>query len=66
MEVIEAFKVCKKELEKQINKTIKIVRSYTGGKYYSRYTDMGQRAGPFVNFLKEEGILAQYTMLGTP
>ena len=26
----------------------------------------GQMPGPFAKFLQEEGIIAQYTMLGTP
>ncbi|KAK4400091.1 Retrovirus-related Pol polyprotein from transposon TNT 1-94 [Sesamum angolense] len=58
-----AYKV---EVEKQLEKSIKIVRSDRGGEYYGRYTEKGQNPGPFAAFLKEEGIIAQYTMPGTP
>jgi transposase InsO family protein len=65
-EALNAFKTYKVEVEKQKEKKIKIVRSDRGGEYYDRYTDKGQMIGPFAKFLKEEGIVAQYTMLGTP
>ncbi|RZB42467.1 Retrovirus-related Pol polyprotein from transposon TNT 1-94 [Glycine soja] len=31
-----------------------------------RYTENGQAPGPFAKFLQEHGIVAQYTMLGSP
>jgi len=43
-----------------------IVRSDRGGEYYGRYTSDGQAPGPFAKFLQEHGIVAQYTMLGSP
>ena len=46
--------------------SIKIVRSDRGGEYYGRFTDQGQRPGPFAKFLEENGIVAQYTTPGTP
>jgi transposase InsO family protein len=42
------------------------VRSDRGGEYYGRYTELGQHLGPFARFLQEHGIVAQYTMPGTP
>ena len=45
---------------------IKIVRSDRGGEYYGRFTDKGQRHGPFAKFLEKNGIVAQYTTPGTP
>ncbi|KAK4273328.1 hypothetical protein QN277_021753 [Acacia crassicarpa] len=65
-EALDAFKVFKSEVEKQCGKQIKIVRSDKGGEYYGRYTEDGQAPGPFVKFLQEHGIVAQYTMPGSP
>ncbi|RVW73594.1 Retrovirus-related Pol polyprotein from transposon TNT 1-94 [Vitis vinifera] len=65
-EALDAFKVFKEEVEKQCGKQIKIVRSDRGGEYYGRYLEDGQSPGPFMKFLQEHGIVAQYTMLGSP
>ncbi|KAL0403765.1 UNVERIFIED_CONTAM: putative mitochondrial protein [Sesamum radiatum] len=37
-----------------------------GGEYFGRYTEGGQAPGPFAKFLAEQGIVAQYTMPGSP
>ncbi|GMI70971.1 hypothetical protein HRI_000766400 [Hibiscus trionum] len=66
MDVQEAFKVFKVEVEKQCGKQMKIVRTDRGDKYYDRYTEDGQAHGPFAKFLQENGIVAQYTMPGSP
>ena len=42
------------------------MRSDRGGEYYGRYIVSGQLPGPFATFLKEEGIIAQYSMPDTP
>jgi transposase InsO family protein len=65
-EAIDAFKIFKAEVEKQCCKQIKIMRSDKGGEYYGRYTEDGQAPGPFAKFLQEHGIVAQYTMPGSP
>ncbi|XP_072064284.1 uncharacterized protein [Arachis hypogaea] len=65
-EALDAFKVYKAEVEKQCGKKIKIVRSDRGGEFYGRYTESGQAPGPFAKYLQEHGIVAQYTMPGTP
>ena len=65
-EALGAFKVFKAEVEKQCEKQIKIVRTDRGGEYYGRYTEDGQTPGPFAKFLQEHGIVAQYTMPGSP
>ena len=65
-EALEAFKVFKAEVEKQCGIQIKIVRLDRGGEYYGRYTENGQTPGPFSRFLQEHGIIAQYTMPGSP
>ena len=38
------------------------MRSNRGGEYCGRYTKNGQVSSPFVRFLQEHGIVAQYTM----
>ncbi|RVW57605.1 Retrovirus-related Pol polyprotein from transposon TNT 1-94 [Vitis vinifera] len=63
---LDAFKVFKAEVEKQYGKQIKIVRSDRGGEYYGRYLEDGQSPRPFAKFLQEHGIVAQYTMSGSP
>ena len=61
------FKAYKVEVENQLNKRIKNVRSDRGGEYYGRYDGSGeQRPGPFAKFLEECGIVPQYTMPGSP
>ena len=54
------------EVGRQLDKKIKIVRSYRDGEYYGRYDELRQNSGPFAKFLEEHGIRAPYTMPGTP
>ena len=64
---LEVFKSFKVEVENQLNKRIKNVRSDRGGEYYGKYDDSGeQRPRPFAKFLEECGIVPQYTMSGSP
>ena len=65
-EALECFKIFKLEVEKQLEKHIKIVRSDRGGEYFGRYSELGQHKGPFATFLEEHGIMAQYTTPSTP
>jgi transposase InsO family protein len=64
---LDIFKSFKSEVELQLNKRIKDVRSDHGGEYYGRSDGSGeQRPGPFAKFLKDNGIVPQYTMSGSP
>ncbi|RVW47053.1 Retrovirus-related Pol polyprotein from transposon TNT 1-94 [Vitis vinifera] len=64
---LDVFKNFKAEVENQLSKKIKAVRSDRGGEYYGRYDRSGeQRRGPFAKYLMECGIVPQYTMPGTP
>ena len=64
---LDVFKEYKAEVELQLGKKIKAVKSDRGGEYYGRYDGSGeQRPGPFAIFLKECGIVPQYTMPGKP
>jgi transposase InsO family protein len=65
-EALDKFKIFKAEVENQLDKRIKIVRSDRGGEYYGRHTPFGQVPGPFAKFLQENGIVAQYSMPGEP
>ncbi|RVW63029.1 Retrovirus-related Pol polyprotein from transposon TNT 1-94 [Vitis vinifera] len=65
-QAIDIFEMFITEVERQLDKKIKIVRSDRGGEYYGRYDESGQNPGPFAKFLEKHGIRAQYTMPGTP
>ncbi|KAM1100035.1 hypothetical protein ACFX2B_006478 [Malus domestica] len=56
-ESFERFKEFKNEVEKQTGKQIKILRSDRGGEYLSN---------EFLDYLKEYGIISQWTPPGTP
>ncbi|GJU71726.1 putative zinc finger, CCHC-type containing protein [Tanacetum coccineum] len=65
-ESLEMFKTFKAEVENQLDRKIKVVRSDRGGEYYGRHTDVGQAPGSFFDFCKDHGIINQYIMPGTP
>ncbi|KAD2804767.1 hypothetical protein E3N88_38144 [Mikania micrantha] len=54
-EALETFKNFKAEVENQLDRKIKVVRSDRGGKYYGRHTDVGQSPGSFYKFCKIHG-----------
>ena len=57
----------KTEVENQLNKMIKSVKSDRGGKYYDRHDSSVERCpGSFARFIEECGIVSQYTMPGLP
>ena len=65
-ESLDMFKVFKTEVENQLNKRIKNVRSDRGGEYYGRNDGSGEQCpGPFAKYLEECGIVPQYTMHGS-
>ena len=63
---VNALEMYIKEVERQLDKKVKIIRSDRGGEYYGKYDESGQCPGPFAKFLEKHGICAQYTMPGTP
>ena len=65
-QAINIFEMFITEVERQLDKNIKIVRSDRGDEYYGRYDESGQNPGPFAKFLEKHGIRAQYTKPGTP
>ncbi|XP_039172086.1 protein CUP-SHAPED COTYLEDON 2 [Eucalyptus grandis] len=65
-ESLDKFKIYRTEVEKQLGKVIKVVRSDRGGEYYGRHGNVGQIKGPFAKYLEDSGIVAQFTMPGSP
>ena len=63
---VNALEMYIKEVERQLDKKVKIIRSDRGGEYYGKYDESGQCLGPFAKFLEKQGICAKYTMPGTP
>ena len=52
------FKIFRVDVETQLSKKIKYIRSDRSGEYYGRYDGSGeQRPGPFAEFLEECGIV---------
>jgi len=62
---VNALRIYINEVERQLDKKVKVVRSYRCGEYYERYDDKGQHIGSFAKFLEKCGICAQYTMSST-
>jgi len=56
---VNALEVYINEVERQLDKNVKIVRSDRGGEYYGKYDESGQHPGPFAKFLERRGICAQ-------
>ena len=56
-ESFKKFKVFKNEVQNQLGKNIKTLRSDRGGDYLSR---------EFIDHLRDYGIISQLTPLGTP
>ena len=65
-QAINALEVFVKEVKRQLDRKVKIVRSDRGDEYYGKHGESGQNPGPFAKFLERHGICAQYTMPGTP
>jgi transposase InsO family protein len=65
LEALYKFKLFKDEVENQHDLKIKVVRSDRGG-YYGCHTEYGQVPGPFAKFLRENGIVSQYSTPGEP
>ena len=57
---LDMFNNFKAEVENQLSKKIKVVRSDHECEYYGRYDGSGeQRSGPFAKYLMECGIVSQ-------
>jgi len=65
-EALETFQTYQTEVEKELDRKITVVRSDRGGEYFGRMDRDGVNHGPFAEYLKEQGIVPQYTTPGTP
>ena len=65
-QAVDILEIYVNEVERQLDKNVKIIRSDRGGEYYGKYNETGQCPGPFAKFLEKHGIAAQYTMPGSP
>jgi transposase InsO family protein len=66
-QALDTFKSFKSEVELQLNKRIKGVKSDRGGEYYGRPDGSGeQRPRPFAKFFEDNGIVPQYIMSSSP
>ena len=63
---MNALEIYINEVERQLYRKVKVVRSDRGGEYYRRHDESGQHPGLFAKFLEQRGICPQYTMSGTP
>ena len=63
VDVLETFI---SEVERQLNRKVKVIRSDRGGEYYGKTSEVGKIPGPFKKLLESKGICEQYTMPGSP
>ena len=48
---MDALEIYLNEVERQLDKKVKVVRSDRGDEYYERYNEIGQNPGPFSKLL---------------
>ncbi|KAI5335606.1 hypothetical protein L3X38_025739 [Prunus dulcis] len=63
-QAFEMFKIFQTEVERQLEKKIKIARSDIGGEYYGCLMNEEDMLDLFTRYLQGNGIAAQYTMTG--
>ena len=63
-QVVDVLEICLNEVEKQLDRKVKIIRSDKCGEYYGRYDETGQHPGLFDKLIQKRDICAQYTMSG--
>ena len=63
---MDALEIYLNEVERQLDRKVKVVKSYRGGEYYGRYNETGQNPSSFSKLLQKCGICAQYIMSSTP
>ncbi|WVZ16658.1 hypothetical protein V8G54_009640 [Vigna mungo] len=64
--LVNALEVFINEVERQLDRKVKVVKFDRGGEYYGKTDESGQCPGPFAKYLESRGICAQYTMPSTP
>lgn len=64
-QLVDALEVFVKEVKRQQDRKVKIIRSDRRDVYYGKYDETCQNRGPSTTFIQERGICAQYTMSNT-
>jgi hypothetical protein len=64
-EALETFQTYQTKVEKELDKKITVVQSNRGGEDFRRMDRDAVNHGPFAEYLKEHGIVPQYTTPGT-
>ena len=57
-QLVNALKVFIDEVERQLDRKVKVVRSDRGDEFYRKYNESGQCLGPFAKFFESRGICA--------
>jgi len=52
-QVVDALEIYLNEVERQLDRKVKVVRSGKGGEYYGSYDEIGQQPGPFAKLLQK-------------
>jgi len=63
---VDALEIYLNEVERKLDRKVKVVRYDRGDEYYGRYDETGQHPGPFAKLLQKRGICVQYIMFGIP
>ena len=59
LKAINALEVFITEVERQLDRKVKIIKPDRGDEYYWRYDENGQHPGPFAKFLEKHSICSQ-------
>jgi len=65
-QAVNALEIYLNEIERKLDRKVKITRYDRRGEYYRRYDETGQHLGLFAKLLQKRGICVQYTMFDTP
>ena len=65
-QVVEAFTMYITEVERQLERNVKIIRSDRGDEYYGKYDESRQCPGPFAKLLEKHDICVHYIIPGIP
>ena len=55
---MDVLKVFNDEVERQLDRKVKVVRFDRGGEFYGKFNERGQCLGPFVKLLESRDICA--------
>jgi len=53
---MDALEIYLNEVERQLDRKMKVVRSGRGSEYYKKYDETGQHPSPFAKLLHKHGI----------